>query len=146
MRDHARLTHPHMPTYEYRCPSGHDFDHFVQKISEGMATLPCPVCGLPAERRVSGGAGLVFRGSGFYITDYGKDGKKDQRTAGASDSAKPAAASGGGEGAGSGADAGGTGSTPSAPSAPAPSPAPASGGDAPKPAAGTRKSRTTKEE
>ena len=32
---------------------------------------------------MSGGAGLVFKGSGFYITDYGKDGKKDQRTAGA---------------------------------------------------------------
>lgn len=130
-----------MPTYEYRCPNGHDFDHFVQKISEGMATLPCPVCGLPAERRVSGGAGLVFRGSGFYITDYGKDGKKDQRTAGASDSAKPAApAPSAGEGAGA------PGATSSTPAAPAPSPAPASGGDAPKPAGGTGKSRTTKDE
>ena len=134
-----------MPTYEYRCPNGHDFDHFVQKISEGVATLPCPVCGLPAERRVSGGAGLVFRGSGFYITDYGKDGKKDQRTAGTSDSAKPAAASGGGDSAG-GDGAGATGSTSGAPSAPAPSPAPASAGDAPKPAGGTEKSRTPKAE
>jgi len=34
-----------------------------------------------AHRQVSGGAGLVFKGSGFYITDYGKDGKKDQRDA-----------------------------------------------------------------
>jgi len=98
MRDHAWLIHPHMPTYEYRCPNGHDFDHFVQKISEGVATLPCPVCGLPAERRVSGGAGLVFRGSGFYITDYGKDGKKDQAvspasgtTTGSKDAAKDGA-------------------------------------------------------
>jgi hypothetical protein len=33
-----------------------------------------------ADRRISAGAGLVFKGSGFYITDYGKDGKKDQRT------------------------------------------------------------------
>ena len=39
----------------------------------------CPVCGAVAERKVSGGSGLVFKGSGFYITDYGKDGKKDQR-------------------------------------------------------------------
>ena len=140
MRDHARLIHPYMPTYEYRCPNGHDFDHFVQKISEGVATLPCPVCGLPAERRVSGGAGLVFRGSGFYITDYGKDGKKDQRTAGTSDTAKPAAASGGGDGAGA------AGSTSSEAPAPAPPPAAASGGDAPKPAAGTGKSRTKKAE
>ena len=77
-----------MPTYEYRCPNGHDFDHFFRKISDGVAVWPCPVCGLPAERRMSGGAGLVFRGSGFYITDYGKDGKKDQRTAGATDMGK----------------------------------------------------------
>lgn len=68
-----------MPTYEYRCPQGHDFEHFFGKISDSQSTLPCPVCGETAERRISGGAGLVFKGSGFYITDYGKDGKKDQK-------------------------------------------------------------------
>ncbi len=68
-----------MPTYGYRCPSGHEFDHFYRKMSESEQTLPCPTCGLVAERQMSGGAGLVFKGSGFYITDYGKDGKKDQR-------------------------------------------------------------------
>jgi predicted nucleic acid-binding Zn ribbon protein len=46
-------------------------------------SLPCPQCGETAARKVSGGAGLLFKGAGFYITDYGKDGKKDQRTAGA---------------------------------------------------------------
>src|ERR1700722_7137924 len=96
-----------MPTYEYRCPNGHDFDHFFRKISDGVAVWPCPVCGLPAERRMSGGAGLVFRGSGFYITDYGKGGKKDQRPAGATDSAKPAPAAGGGREGGAGAASGG---------------------------------------
>lgn len=35
----------------------------------------CPSCGKAATRRISGGAGLVFKGTGFYITDYGKDGK-----------------------------------------------------------------------
>jgi hypothetical protein len=40
--------------------------------------VPCPVCGKVANRQLSGGAGLVFKGSGFYITDYGKDGKKPQ--------------------------------------------------------------------
>jgi putative FmdB family regulatory protein len=65
-----------MPTYEYRCPDGHDFEHFVLKISLAAAELPCPVCGKMAQRRISAGGGLVFKGSGFYITDYGKDGKK----------------------------------------------------------------------
>ncbi|MDA1081290.1 MAG: zinc ribbon domain-containing protein [Gemmatimonadetes bacterium] len=68
-----------MPTYEYRCPSGHDFENFVLRMSEAASALPCPTCGLEAERRISAGGGLVFKGSGFYITDYGKDGKKDQR-------------------------------------------------------------------
>ena len=62
-----------MPTYEYVCPEGHVFDKF-QKISEKPGAK-CPTCGKPAARKISGGAGLVFRGSGFYITDYGKDGK-----------------------------------------------------------------------
>ncbi len=69
-----------MPTYEYRCPDGHDFEKFVRNISSASSELICPVCGKMAERRISAGAGLVFKGSGFYITDYGKDGKKDQRT------------------------------------------------------------------
>ena len=75
-----------MPTYEYRCPNGHDFERF-SKISESQSTLPCPVCGAVAERRISGGAGLVFKGSGFYITDYGKDGKGPRKA----DAEKPAA-------------------------------------------------------
>jgi len=62
-----------MPTYDYRCPDGHQFEKF-QKITE-KPRAKCPVCGKPATRVISGGAGLVFRGSGFYITDYGKDGK-----------------------------------------------------------------------
>ena len=62
-----------MPTYDYRCPNGHDFEHFYRKISEATSQLACPVCGAVAERRVSGGAGLVFKGSGFYLTDYGKN-------------------------------------------------------------------------
>jgi putative FmdB family regulatory protein len=62
-----------MPTYEYRCPKGHDFERF-QKISDPVR-LRCPECGRMATRIISGGAGLIFKGSGFYITDYGKDGK-----------------------------------------------------------------------
>lgn len=62
-----------MPTYEYICAAGHAFEAF-QKISERPKSK-CPTCGKPASRKISGGAGLVFKGSGFYITDYGKDGK-----------------------------------------------------------------------
>lgn len=62
-----------MPTYEYRCPQGHEFELF-QKMSDKPRGR-CPTCGQPATRMISGGAGLHFKGSGFYITDYGKDGK-----------------------------------------------------------------------
>ena len=57
-----------MPTYEYRCNQGHTFDLF-QKMSDEPASK-CSVCGEPVERVVSGGAGFLFRGEGFYITDY----------------------------------------------------------------------------
>jgi len=62
-----------MPTYEYKCPDGHVFEKF-QKMSD-RPRAKCPVCGKPATRKISGGAGLLFKGTGFYITDYGKDGK-----------------------------------------------------------------------
>ena len=62
-----------MPTYEYACPQGHEFELF-QKMSD-KPRAKCPVCGRAAVRKISGGAGLHFKGSGFYITDYGKDGK-----------------------------------------------------------------------
>ena len=62
-----------MPTYEYQCPEGHLFEKFQKMTDKPRAK--CPVCGKPASRKISGGAGLVFKGSGFYITDYGKDGK-----------------------------------------------------------------------
>jgi len=62
-----------MPTYEYRCPAGHTFEKF-QKMTE-KTRAKCPTCGKMASRQISGGAGLVFKGSGFYITDYGKAGQ-----------------------------------------------------------------------
>ncbi len=60
-----------MPTYEYRCPKGHEFELF-QSMSEEPQT-PCPECGELAQRLMSGGAGLIFKGDGFYITDYRSD-------------------------------------------------------------------------
>lgn len=62
-----------MPTYEYRCEDGHEFEVF-QKMSDDPIDV-CPECGAPAERKISSGAGLVFRGSGFYITDYKRAGE-----------------------------------------------------------------------
>ncbi len=67
-----------MPTYEFRCPNGHEFEKFYRSIGGAPSEVHCPECGALAVRQLSGGAGLVFKGSGFYITDYGKDGKKDQ--------------------------------------------------------------------
>jgi putative FmdB family regulatory protein len=77
-----------MPTYEYRCPEGHVFEKF-QKMTD-RPRAKCSVCGKMATRKISGGAGLVFKGSGFYITDYGKDGKGPRKSEGES---KPAAES-----------------------------------------------------
>jgi putative FmdB family regulatory protein len=62
-----------MPTYEYRCPDGHDFERFFRKISDAPKEVACPECGKIAERKLSAGAGLLFKGSGFYLTDYGKN-------------------------------------------------------------------------
>ncbi|HUF65171.1 MAG TPA: FmdB family zinc ribbon protein [Gemmatimonadaceae bacterium] len=69
-----------MPTYEFRCESGHAIDRFFRSMASAPAVIECPECGASAVRQVSGGIGLVFKGSGFYITDYGKDGKKPQPT------------------------------------------------------------------
>lgn len=77
-----------MPTYAYRCPKcGHEFYKFHKMT---VKTRPkCPECGTTAERRITGGAGLHFKGSGFYITDY----KKGQTGQGGQEGKKPAAES-----------------------------------------------------
>jgi len=82
-----------MPTYEYRCPAcGTDFEKF-QKMSDPPAA-ECPGCGAAAERRISGGSGLVFKGSGFYITDYRGEGYKKAAEAEKGGSTAPAPAAG----------------------------------------------------
>ena len=59
-----------MPTYDYRCEGcGHTFDEF-QSMSAALLT-DCPECKEPKLRRLIGsGAGIIFKGSGFYETDY----------------------------------------------------------------------------
>jgi putative FmdB family regulatory protein len=56
-----------MPTYDYECPEGHRFEVFQKMTDEAVAS--CPECGAPATRKISGGAGFLFKGAGFYITD-----------------------------------------------------------------------------
>ncbi len=58
-----------MPTYDYKCPKGHVFEKTFPRISS-QRFAKCPQCGKRAERQISGGAGIVFKGSGFYHTDY----------------------------------------------------------------------------
>ena len=82
-----------MPTYEYKCAAGHLFEKFYPRISN-RRRVRCPTCGKRAERLISGGTGLVFKGSGFYSTDYKPAGEKqEKKTADAKPSegeAKPA--------------------------------------------------------
>ena len=71
-----------MPTYEYVCTKcGHEMEAFQSMKDEPLKR--CPACKKAALRRkVGGGAGLIFKGSGFYITDY-------KKKSGSPDGAKP---------------------------------------------------------
>jgi len=64
-----------MPTYEYYCAScGFEFEEFQSIASEPISV--CPNCGANVQRKITGGGGLIFKGSGFYITDYKKSDEK----------------------------------------------------------------------
>jgi len=60
-----------MPTYDYKCEKcDHIFEHF-QAMSDAPLTK-CAECDGKIRRLVGGGSGLIFKGSGFYLTDYAK--------------------------------------------------------------------------
>lgn len=78
-----------MPTYEYECRDcGHAFERY-QRISDSPLE-ECPECGGKVRRLISSGGGLVFKGPGFYATDYRSSGapktpapkKKDEASSG----------------------------------------------------------------
>ena len=101
-----------MPTYDYRCTKcGHTFEVF-HGISE-TAVRRCPQCKGRARRVPAGGGGLIFRGSGFYITDYrSKDYKEKSRQekSGGSGGSGSGGSGSGGSGSGGPSAAGGTAS------------------------------------
>ena len=79
-----------MPTYEYACAKcGHEMEAF-----QSMKDAPlrkCPACGKASlKRKVSAGAGLIFKGSGFYINDYKKKSSADKESPEPKTPAKPA--------------------------------------------------------
>ena len=84
-----------MPTYVYVCEKcGHQFEQFQSIAADPLSVCPKDVCQKKpwskgkVKRAISGGAGLIFKGSGFYITDYRSEKYKE---AAKKDSATPAA-------------------------------------------------------
>ena len=102
-----------MPTYEYVCSAcGHEYELF-QKMTDPPAKK-CPECKGKVKKKIGAGAGLIFKGSGFYITDYRSEGyKKDAKADAAradggakSDGSAPASVNGGGKSGAAKADGG----------------------------------------
>ena len=66
-----------MPTYEYECQKcGHRFDAFQSMKDDPLRE--CPKCKGPIKRMIGTGAGFIFKGSGFYLTDYRSESYKKQ--------------------------------------------------------------------
>ncbi len=79
-----------MPTYEYECQKcGHQFERF-QSISEEPLKR-CPECKGKVKRLIGTGAGIIFKGSGFYQTDYRSESYKSAAKADSTSKAAPAA-------------------------------------------------------
>ena len=86
-----------MPTYSSRCTEcGHEYDAF-QSMKDDPHT-ECPKCGGKVERLIGGGAGIGFKGSGFYVTDYRKSsgGSDSGKSSGSSSSGNSGSSSGSG--------------------------------------------------
>jgi len=66
-----------MPTYEYECEKCHHQFEQIQKMTDEPVKT-CPVCGGEVKRLISGGGGFLFKGNGFYVTDYRSESYKKQ--------------------------------------------------------------------
>lgn len=76
-----------MPTYEYQCQDcNYIFEEFQQMSAAPLTT--CPKCSGTLKRLVGTGAGILFKGSGFYYTDYVKKNSGSSESAGSTSSAK----------------------------------------------------------
>lgn len=74
-----------MPTYDYECSKcGHTYEVFQSMTEEPKKR--CPECKGKVQRLISGGAGILFKGTGFYQTDYRSDGYKQAAAADTSSS------------------------------------------------------------
>ena len=83
-----------MPTYEYVCTScGADFDVF-QSMSDAPVKV-CPTCGKAVRRKINGGTGIIFKGSGFYKNDSRKSSAPRDSAASRGSSASNGDSSGG---------------------------------------------------
>ena len=72
-----------MPTYEYQCQKcGHTFEQFQSIKAEHLQKCVQKGCRGKVRRLIGAGAGLLFKGSGFYITDYRSEGYKKAAKAG----------------------------------------------------------------
>ena len=94
-----------MPTYEYECQQcGHRFEEFQSITAAPRQTCPEAECKGPVKRLIGTGGGLLFKGTGFYITDYRSDGyqkaakadKEGGKASGKKDGGKADAAKAGG--------------------------------------------------
>jgi putative FmdB family regulatory protein len=94
-----------MPTYEYKCDHcGHQFDEFQSILADPLKT--CPECGEDKLRRLfGGGSAVIFKGSGFYQTDY----RSESYKAAAKAEQSPATPSAGKDGANGAGGSGGKG-------------------------------------
>ncbi len=87
-----------MPTYEYECTTcGHQFEAVQSMKDPKLTDCPKEGCPGPVERKLGKGAGIIFKGSGFYITDYRSESykeaaKKDSAGGSGGGSSAPAAA------------------------------------------------------